>query len=216
VSRFVREVPSVGLSGAPGISGGGGGLPRPTPLLRLDSFLVPRELLAATVELDGTSVELHDVDPAACGVADHGAPPPQAAELPTGDTVTLPLVAIAHGRSGDKGADVNIGLRARHPDLLALLRGQVTADVVATFLAHLGAGRVERFDLPGTDALNLLLHGGLGAGGTASLRFDPQGKAVAQQLLDLPVAVPVDLLDHPALRGVPEVLAARDTHGRPG
>jgi len=209
VSRFVREVPSVGLSGAPGISGGGGGLPRPTPLLRLDSFLLPRELVAADVELDGAPVEVQDVEPVACAVADHAPPEPHGAELPGGDTVELPLVAVAHGRSGDKGADVNVGLRARHPDLLPLLRGQVTAGVVAEHLAHLAADRVERFDLPGIDAVNLLLHGGLGAGGTASLRFDPQGKAVAQQLLDLPVRVPLQLLDHPGLREIPEVVAAR-------
>lgn len=210
VGMFVREVPSIGLAGPPGVTGGGAGLPRPTPLLRLDNFLVPRELVPAVVELDGAHVEVVDVRPEDCRPVQprpltDDAPRPESDE----PAATLPLLAIAHGRSGDKGADVNIGLRARHPDLLPLLRAAVTTAVVADHLAHLGASAVERFDVPGVDAVNLLLRGGLGAGGTASLRWDPQGKAAAQQLLELPVAVPRRLLDHPALRLLPEVVAAR-------
>jgi hypothetical protein len=117
-----------------------------------------------------------------------------------GPTFAVPLVAIAHGRSGDKGSDVNIGIRARHPDLYPVLLRELDADRVATHLAHLGAESVTRFELPGIQAVNFLLRGGLGAGGTASLRFDPQGKAVAQQLLDLEINLPAGLEGHPALR----------------
>ena len=39
------------------------------------------------------------------------------------------------------------------------------------------------FDLPGFNAINLLLHNSLGGGGMASLRPDPLGKAFAQMLL---------------------------------
>jgi hypothetical protein len=112
----------------------------------------------------------------------------------------MPLISVAHGRSGDKGADVNIGIRARHPDFYPTLLRELTAERVARHLAHLGASDVERFELPGIDAVNFLLTGGLGAGGTASLRFDPQGKAVAQQLLDMKIEVPTELAGHPALR----------------
>jgi len=52
---------------------------------------------------------------------------------------------------------------------------------------------VDRFDLPGTHAMNFLLHDALGGGGVASLRNDPQGKALAQQLLEFPVPVPADI-----------------------
>jgi hypothetical protein len=112
----------------------------------------------------------------------------------------LPLIAIAHGRSGDKGSDVNIGMRARHPDFYPVLLRELTVDRVSSHLAHLGAESVTRYELPGIQAVNFLLAGGLGAGGTASLRFDPQGKALAQQLLDVSVEVPRDLTSHPALR----------------
>ena len=209
VASFVREMPSIALAGAPGISGGGTGLPRPTPLIKLDCFLVPRRLVAAQVEIDGERVTLEDVDPARCEPLPESSPESSSAVLPEGETVALPLVAIAHGRSGDKGADVNIGIRSRHEDFWPLIVAQLTVEAVGGWLAHLGADHVERFNLPGINAVNFLLHGGLGAGGTASLRFDPQGKAVAQQLLDMPVRLPVDLLHHPALRLVPEVVQAR-------
>jgi hypothetical protein len=200
VARFIREIPSIGLAGPPGVSGGGAGLPRPSPLIRLQCFLVPREMVSASVEVDGSPVPCRDVVPIGCVSLESVPAPPTPLRLPEGETVEVPLIAIAHGRSGDKGADVNVGLRARHPDFLPLLLGQVTEDAVSGWLAHLGARSVERYELPGLGAVNFLLRGGLGAGGTASLRFDPQGKAVAQQLLDMPVRLPADLAGHAALR----------------
>jgi hypothetical protein len=44
-------------------------------------------------------------------------------------------------------------------------------------------------------ALNFVLEQALGGGGVASLRYDPQGKAFAQMLLDLEVEAPRALLD---------------------
>jgi hypothetical protein len=52
---------------------------------------------------------------------------------------------------------------------------------------------VERFLLPGIDAINFVLHDVLGGGGIASLRNDPQGKAYAQILLEMPVSIPREL-----------------------
>jgi hypothetical protein len=56
--------------------------------------------------------------------------------------------------------------------------------------------------VPGIYAVNFLLLGGLGSGGTASLRFDPPGKAVAQQLLDMEIEIPATLDGHPGLRPI--------------
>jgi hypothetical protein len=55
--------------------------------------------------------------------------------------------------------------------------------------------RVTRFELPALHALNFLLENALGGGGMASLRIDPQGKAFAQQLLDMPVHLPAAVLN---------------------
>ena len=105
---------------------------------------------------------------------------------------SVPLVRLAFARSGDKGNLSNIGVVARRPEYLGYIRAALTGQAVAQWLAHVfagGRGRVERFDLPGIGALNFLLHDALGGGGIASLRNDPQGKALAQQLLEFPVPV---------------------------
>lgn len=192
LTAAIREFASMGMSGPPGM-GGGGALPRPSPVLRLDSFLIPRELVTPRVEIDGAAVEFGDLPTGLCVVlgGPRGADAPEPAV--SGETVEVPLIAIAHGRSGDKGPDVNIGIIARAPEFEPVIHAQVTAKAVGDHLAHLGATSVERYWLPGLHAVNFLLRQGLGDGGTASLRLDPQGKAVAQQLLDMPVRVPVEL-----------------------
>ena len=71
-----------------------------------------------------------------------------------------------------------------------LLRAQLTAAAVKDYLAHLVRGEVERFELPGLHGFNFLLHDALDGGGIASLRHDPQGKMLAQILMDFPLQVP--------------------------
>jgi hypothetical protein len=53
-------------------------------------------------------------------------------------------------------------------------------------------GDVERFELPNLRALNFLLHGALGGGGTLSLKTDAQGKVYSTALLRLVLDVPDD------------------------
>jgi hypothetical protein len=106
---------------------------------------------------------------------------------------TVPLIKLAFARSGDKGNNSNIGVMARKPAYAPYIRAALSEGAVAKWFAHLfegGKAKVERWDLPGTHALNFLLHDALGGGGIASLRNDPQGKALAQQLLEFPVPVP--------------------------
>jgi hypothetical protein len=196
LDRFVREVPSIALAGPPGVSGGGAGLPQPTPLIRLQCFPVERESISVSVEVAGSAVRYDEG-----GQIPWSEPPAETLDYAAyhGPSVLMPLIAIAHGRSGDKGSDVNIGIRARHRDLYPTLLSELTEDRVGAYLAHLGSSSVHRYELPGIHAVNFLLVGGLGAGGTASLRFDPQGKAVAQQLLDLEIAVPAALVEHEAV-----------------
>jgi hypothetical protein len=48
---------------------------------------------------------------------------------------------------------------------------------------------VVRYELPNLGALNFLLHGALGGGGTVSLRTDAQGKTFGAALLALEIEV---------------------------
>lgn len=104
------------------------------------------------------------------------------------------LIEIAHARSGDKGDAVNVGLIARRPEIYPLLLAQVTPERVKRHFGRMVAGEVERFELPNLHALNFLLHGALGGGGTVSLKLDAQGKTYAAHLLKMYVDVPDDLL----------------------
>jgi hypothetical protein len=106
--------------------------------------------------------------------------------------VEVPLIRLAWGRSGDKGDTSNIGIIARRPEWLPLLREQLTEDRVAQWLAHLVQGTVTRFDVPGIHALNFLCTRALDGGGMASLRNDALGKGMAQILLSMPVRVPAN------------------------
>ena len=101
----------------------------------------------------------------------------------------IPLSQIAHTRSGDKGDTCNVGVIAnREADYSALVR-EVTAARVKAHFGEMVRGEVERFELPNLGALNFLLHGALGGGGTVSLRTDAQGKTFGAALLSLEVEV---------------------------
>ena len=63
---------------------------------------------------------------------------------------------------------------------------------------------MQRFYMPGPEALNFLLHDVLGGGGVASLRTDPQGKGYAQLLLAELVEVPESLANAHDLPIVPK------------
>jgi hypothetical protein len=101
--------------------------------------------------------------------------------------VKIRLGEIAHTRSGDKGDTCNIGVIARDQRLYPVLVREVTAERVKRHFGELVAGEVERFELPNLGALNFLLHGALGGGGTVSLRTDAQGKTFGAALLNLEI-----------------------------
>jgi hypothetical protein len=100
------------------------------------------------------------------------------------------LLDIAHARSGDKGDAVNVGLIARDPAHYDTLREHVTPARVKAHFGPMVAGEVERFELPNLKALNFLLHGALGGGGTVSLKLDAQGKTFASHMLRMEIDIP--------------------------
>src|ERR1043166_9837203 len=99
----------------------------------------------------------------------------------------VPLSEIAHSRSGDKGDTCNIGVIARDERDYPVLGREVTAERVKRHFGDLVRGEVERFELPNLGALNFLLHGALGGGGTVSLRTDAQGKTFGAALLAMEI-----------------------------
>ena len=104
-------------------------------------------------------------------------------------TRMVPLVALAHARSGDKGDTANVGLIALEPEFYPLRVKEVTQARVARHFKGMVKG-VERFELPNLHALNFLLHGALDGGGTISLKTDAQGKVYSTALLRMEIPVP--------------------------
>ena len=187
---FAREFAPAATSMAPGTLGLVGGRPSPTPVVRLFSFLLPKAALSVGIDVNGErwAVAISNAggfDEAALGPALRHESEPVAE---TSDRV--PLLTLAHGRSGDKGNNANIGIISRRPEDLAALSAWLTPERVAAHFAHRAPSRVERFDLPGLNAINFVLHDVLGGGGMASLHTDNLAKAYAQVLLAMEVPTP--------------------------
>lgn len=198
VALFLKEMVGLALTAPPGLTSFAGARPKPSPVVRLFSFLVPREAVPVRIELEGEPVPFEA--PALPAEVEPGpAPPVPLPEAAAGERLAVPLEQLAFGRSGDKGDKANIGIIARHASFVPWLAEALTVGRVARcfehFLAPGQAEPVECFYLPGTGAFNYLLHGALGGGGVASLRADPQGKCYAQLLLAETVPVPRSLAD---------------------
>ena len=126
----------------------------------------------------------------------------------------VPLVHLAHARSGDKGDTANVGVIAYDPAHFDLLKRQLTPAAVKAHFGSMVQGEVERFELPNLHALNFLLHGALDGGGTVSLMNDAQGKVFSTAILRMEVEVPDDVAAAVSKRGrVPDGWSV-DDYGR--
>lgn len=103
--------------------------------------------------------------------------------------MTIRLLDICHGRSGDKGRDSNVGLIAWHPDLYDALLKATPVEAVQAHLGEIVRGTIDRYELPRMHAINFVLHDALDGGGVRSLRIDAQGKALCEAVLRMPVEI---------------------------
>ncbi|WP_148863504.1 acyclic terpene utilization AtuA family protein [Marinobacter fonticola] len=187
---FSREIAQAATGMAPGLTGIVGGRPTVWPKIRLFSCLVPKDQVDVQVQVDGQNrpvpVNTEGVEVVEAGPDNNEFPP--AADTDT----TVRLIDLAWARSGDKGDHSNIGVIARHADYVPYLASALSEAAVADWMRHTlnpRSGRVTRWFMPGFNAFNFLLEHSLGGGGVASLRIDPQGKAFAQQLLEMPIPI---------------------------
>ncbi|MEO5618868.1 MAG: acyclic terpene utilization AtuA family protein [Candidatus Eisenbacteria bacterium] len=195
IEAFGKMIPAVILSGPPGVAVTGG-RPQAQEVVAYWPALVPRDHVKPrlvtrdgerTLEWPTPIVPItkpaalpRETWPRAKGAAKH---------------VRVPLAALAHARSGDKGDTANIGVIARSPEIYPWLKRALTAALVKRRFKGICFGRVERHEVPNIWALNFLMHESLGGGGTVSLRLDAQGKTLSHALLAMEVAVPKALLD---------------------
>ena len=199
IGILLKEAVGLGLATPPGLSGFQGGRPKASPVVRLFSFTIAKDKVQVCIELGDDLISCDEVFGEALDVAAIERPT-EPALMQHEDTVDVPLIALAWGRSGDKGNKANVGIIARDSKYLPYIYAALTEEAVtrrfAHFLDNTTAGNVERFLLPGSNAINFLLHDVLGGGGMASIRNDAQGKGYAQLLLSCPIPIPSALAEN--------------------
>ena len=97
------------------------------------------------------------------------------------------LADIAWAHSGDKGDMVNIGVAARDAKDFPLLLQVLTPERIAAHFSDICRGEVRCYALPKLNAVNVVLTQVLDGGPMRSLRLDPQGKALGDALLLMPL-----------------------------
>jgi hypothetical protein len=197
---LAREVGSVGLGFAQGTAALIGGRPKATPVVRLFTFLLDKARLPAPEVFLGAEPPLTVAIPVPA--PRQGAMPTARSEQPGAEAssyegmVDVPLLTIAHARSGDKGDFSNVAILCRDPRHFAHLKEVLTSERMAAHFADVVEGPVERYVLPSLNALNFLMHRALGGGGMASRRIDAQGKAYGQRALEMQIPVPANWINH--------------------
>jgi len=189
-----REIAHAATGMAPGLISLLGGRQTVSPLIRLYSFLIPKNLVHITLDINSKIIPIEIPTDGGYSLQDDSSalscPEPS---LPIEKEV--PLILLAYARSGDKGDDVLIGVIAREKEFLAYIRASLTTEVISSYFSHVLKGKVSRFEVPGISGLNFQLKHALGGGGMASLFIDSQGKSYAQQLLDIPIGVPANIAE---------------------
>ncbi|MDG1667210.1 MAG: DUF1446 domain-containing protein [Hellea sp.] len=182
IELFLKEISGLSLATPPGLSSfTGAGRAKPSPIIRLFSYLTPKSDIKVKIDLDTKqeifkdkiSLKINKPLPAVF---------PEKVEQPELEVI---LKKLAWGRSGDKGNKANIGLIARKPEFIPYIWHSLTEKKLReTFQHFLGSkSMIERFYLPGSNSINILISDVLDGGGMASIRNDPQAKGFAQILL---------------------------------
>lgn len=189
---MVQEQNAAMCGGAPGHTISMGAMV--TPLMHLVSFLVPKTAVTATLDMGDGPEDLPETHlPGSYDPASVTPPAPSATPDPAVRTCDRPLGKLAWLRSGEKGETINVGVIARDPALLGWIRAGVEAGLDQGWLNHLYAGAPASYRIyvvPGIHAFNVVLKGALPGGLNTSTRLDSAAKSVAQQMVEMPVAVP--------------------------
>lgn len=85
---------------------------------------------------------------------------------------------LAYLRSGDKGDTSNVAVLARDQDAYDRIAATMTPEAIGAFMGDSVTGEIAVYTLPQLRAFNVVMHGALGGGATATLRIDETGKAM--------------------------------------
>ena len=195
VGIMLKESVGLGLATPPGLSGFVGGRPKPSPIVRLFSFLIDKKNIKVTIDDGNVSKDFEVNDPDDFDLTSIQKHEPPKVDDQDEQFIDVPLIQVAYGRSGDKGNKANIGIISRDEKFYPIICKYLTEEIVKKCFSKFLNGSVNKYYLPGSCSVNFMLDDVLGGGGPASLRNDPQGKAYAQILLDQKIPMPKRLLD---------------------
>jgi len=197
VETSLSSYPGTFFTAAPS---GAQGVARYWPTTVAASAVTPR------VECDGTVIA---PTPAPSTSREAGEPPPllesgtdPEAPARTAELTRVPLGILLGARSGDKGADANVGVWADEDDVANWLQSDFTTEAFRALLPELADLEVDRYALPNLRAVNFVVHGILGWGVASNLRLDTQAKGLGELLRSRAIDVPLALVasGKPALR----------------
>ena len=196
VGIFLKELAGLGLATPPGLSGfTGAGRPKPSPVVRLFSYKTNKNSPKISVKINDIIIG-HTDDLPRSSSGESGDALDLSLPGPVEDAETeVPLIKLAWGRSGDKGDKANIGIIARKAEYMPYIWAALNEEFIQQSYAHFEPGGIERFYLPGSHSMNILIDRVLGGGGAASLRNDAQGKGYAQILLAKSIRVSRDIAE---------------------
>ena len=188
-----KEATGLALATPAGLAPLSAARPKPTPVVRLFSFAVAKSDITIKIDMNGKISSFLDT----LSTAPKASPKQTAPNTPDmkGSIVQLPLSKLAFARSGDKGNKANIGVMPRRAEFTPYIWEALTTEKITERFSHFNKGPIERFYLPGTSSINIVLHEALGGGGMSSMRFDPQGKTYSQILLQTPISIPRALME---------------------
>ena len=107
----------------------------------------------------------------------------------------VPLSDFSYARSGDKGANSNVGICFINKNIYKWAKGYLTAEKVKNYFKSIVKGKVVRYELDNINSLNFILFDSLGGGGSETLLNDAQGKTHAQAFLMMEVDIPKDIYE---------------------
>lgn len=114
----------------------------------------------------------------------------------SGTTASRPLGDIALARSGDKGANVNLGLFVHTAEQWEWFRSFMTRDKLKQLMGKDWEDSyfIERVEFPKIYAVHFVVYGPLGRGVSSSKLLDCLGKGFAEFIRAVHVPVPNELL----------------------
>ena len=183
---MLKEASGFALAMPPGFALFAGARPKPQAVVRLFSTLVDKSVPRILI-----NDQPFQADPA-IPLSPVSRETPSTPDLAT--DIEVPLVQLAWLRSGDKGDKSNVGVIARDPAFMPYIWAALDEATIGERFAHFVEGQIDRWYLPGSHSMNILMDEALGGGGMASLRNDSQGKSFGQILAITPIPVPQSLL----------------------